>query len=53
MSKREHKPGGEEEGEAEQGAQCRAWTQGPEIMTWAEDTRLTDWATQASQMSAF
>ena len=30
---------------AEQGAWCRAWSQDPEIMTWAEGRCLPDWAT--------
>jgi len=25
------------------------WSQDPEVMTWAEGRRLTDWATQAHQ----
>ena len=31
----------------EQEAQCRAWSQDPEIMTWTKSWCLTDWATQA------
>ena len=34
-----------------QGAQWRAWSQDPGIMTWAESRRLTDWATQAPSFS--
>ena len=43
--------GAEAEGEAysllpaEQGAQCGAWSQDPEIMTWAEGRCLTNRAT--------
>ena len=29
------------------GSQMQAWSQDPEIMTWAEDRCLTNWATQA------
>ena len=32
---------------AEQGAGCGAPSQDPEIMTWVESRRLTNWATQA------
>ena len=28
---------------------CGAWSQDPEIVTWAEGRRLTDWATQVPQ----
>ena len=31
---------------AEQGAQCRAWSQDSEIMAWAKGRRLTDCTTQ-------
>ena len=31
---------------AEQGALSEAWSQDPEIMTWAKSRSLTDWATQ-------
>ena len=36
----------------EQGAQGGARTQAPGIMTWAESSQLTDWATQASQLNS-
>ena len=38
---------------AEQGARCGTRSQDPGIMTWAEGSRLTNWATQASRFSAF
>ena len=42
---------GEAASPAEQGARCGAWSQDPEIMTWAKVRLLTDWATQAPQVS--
>ena len=36
-----------------QGAQCRARSQNPGIMTWAEGRCLTNWATQASHQFSF
>ena len=46
---REHKQGEEErekQAPFEQGVQCGAQSQDPEIMTWSEGRHLTDWATQ-------
>ena len=34
------------QGPAEEGAQYGAWSQDPEIMTWAKGRCLTDWGTQ-------
>ena len=52
---------GQREGETESEADSRLWAVStdpdmglelwiPEIMTWAENGRLTDWATQAPQL---
>ena len=48
----EHKLGGEGEADSLQGAWHGAQSHVPEIMTWAEARRLTDWATQAPQSRA-
>ena len=48
---RESRSGGRGRGASrlpsEQGARCGAPSQDPEIMTWAQGRRLTNWATQA------
>ena len=44
---REAEGGGEVDSPTEQGAWGRALSQDPGIMTQAEGTRLTNWATQA------
>ena len=38
---------------AEQRAWCGTWSQDPEIMTWAEGSGLTHWATQAPPSCLF
>ena len=37
----------------EQGARCGAWSQNPEMMTWAKGRHLTAWNTQAPQNVSF
>ena len=37
----------------DQGAPCGAWSQDPEIMTWAEGRHFTDWATQETPFFFF